>query len=191
MAAYNGEALVIQSMEAVSGLFGTWRKPLEQECKKNAESGFIVLVEERGTAFFSQYGSQVLFDDIDPEEKRTYQNIAFDLYYSLTAMGDTSGNRHGNLVVASGLERHLLTGNVVNVEQDEKGRNRYDIEPDRFSGYHRSMLLAVLAAQFFNPPTDEYLQEFFKYIGGTPDKPKPLRTIEAVIASRNANGGFQ
>ena len=188
LAAYNGEVLVIQKMEPISGLFGIWRQSLAKECKEYADKGFLILVEERTTDHFAQYGQRVLFDEVDPEQGRTLQNIALDEYFALTAMGDTGGNRFGNLVLQHGLERHQLNANMINVRQDEKGRSQYDIEPERFTGYHRALLMAVLGAQTFNPVNDDYLQRFYAAVGDRIDLPQHETTMTAIIQHRLNNG---
>lgn len=179
LAAYNGEVLVIQRMDQVAGLFGSWKNTLADECEKYREAGFDVLVEERQTDHFCQFGTRVLFDDIDPDDKTTYLTTALNHYFALTAMGDTGGSRYGNLIMGSGLERHILTANMINVENDEKGRNRYDIDPDRFTGYHRALLIAVLGAQILNPLSDTYLTAFFGLLD-TPVVTRPSATLSAI-----------
>lgn len=188
LAAYNGEVLVIQRMEQIAGLFGSWKASLAEECEKYRESGFDVLVEERQTDHFSQYGTRVLFDEIDPDEKATYLTTALNHYFAITGMGDTGGSRYGNLIMASGLERHILSANMVNVETDEKGRNRYDIDPDRFTGYHRAILIAVLGAQILNPLSDNYLSTFFGLLG-TAESTRPNQTLAAIEDYQNRKRG--
>lgn len=188
LAAFNGEVLVIQKMETIGGLFSLWHKPLAKECQEYADKNFLVLIEERTSDHFAQYGQRVLFDEVDPELGRTYQNIALDEYFALTAMGDSGGSRIGNLVLQRGLERHQFGGSMINVTQDEKGRNQYDIEPDRFTGHHRALLLAVLGAQTFNPVDDDYLKRFYAAVGDIIALPQHETTMNAVIQHRLNNG---
>ena len=171
LAAYDGSVLVVQSMTPVRGMFKNWKKPLLDRLEKRQQNGFVTVVEER-TDHFSEHSERILLGEPDPVTRRTWQNIALDHYYAMIAMGDGSGNQRGNLVLAKGLERHFLSSNI-NVEQDDKGRNKYDIDLDSLSGYNRALLLAVLAALCVNPINDRWLDEFLAATGNTLPKLRP------------------
>ena len=172
LAAYDGEVLVIHSMEQVSGFLKSWKAPLLNEIKTRQDQGFDVLIEER-TEHFRQVAPCTTFDTVDDGERRTILNIALDHYFALTSLGDVSAGRHGNIVFGKGLERYALTSNTVDVDQDDKGRNRYNIAQDQFTGYHRAMLLAVLNAMVLNPLSDRYIDALFSELWEAPGQRIP------------------
>lgn len=176
LAVYDGEVLVVSSMETISGFFNTWKTPLLEEIKAKQEAGFSVLIEER-TGHFENAASCTTFDVIDEGEGRTLLNVALDQYFALTGLGDVSKNRHGNIVFGKGLERYALNSNTVDVEQDDKGRNRYNIAQDNFTGYHRAMLLAVLNATVMNPINNSYIDALFDELWEEPVSKLPPALI--------------
>jgi len=152
-AVYNGEQLVFQVISPIKGPFSEWKDALIEEIEERKKRGFIVLIEER-TEHFSQYATQFSFEGIDPEEGRVNYYVALDWYFALENMG--------NLVLPPDSQNHAIRENKVDRMQDEKGRTKYVIEWDRFTGAQRVILLCVMAAVGMNPISDVYLDEFFE-----------------------------
>lgn len=178
VAAYDGEVLVVQKMEPIAGMFNRWKKPLLERIRQYQNLGFTVLVEER-TDHFSEDAHRLLLDEVDEQSGRTWQNVALDLYFSLIRLGDQSGNQRGNLVLHKSIQQYFLSENLINVSQDERGRNRYDIEAEGLKGWHRALLLTVLAALEINPMTDDYLDQFFAALDQS-SFTKPTSSLEAI-----------
>jgi len=171
-AVYNGEQLVFQVITQIRGVFTDWKKDLIKEIEQRKEKGFIVLVEER-TDHISQYATQFAFEDIDQVEGRVNYYVALDWYFSLSNMG--------NLVLPAESQNHAIRESKVDPQQDEKGRTKYVIDWDRFSGAQRVILLCVMAAVGMNPVSSVYLNEFFDGLDDdvSPDN-DPYKSFKAV-----------
>ncbi|WP_347361804.1 hypothetical protein [Vibrio vulnificus] len=183
-AVLNNDLLVITKLDKISGAFGTWKRKLKRDLKKKHEEGYHMIVEERGDDF-SEYAHKVLLEEADPNEKRGYMNIAFDHYFNLLRLGDTSdANQMGCLVLNKGLERHWIRDTAVNIIPDDRGRYRYDIDHGKFTGYQRAILLCVLAACEFNQVNQAYLDSFFDGINLEEDEPA-FSTLRRITIERD------
>lgn len=151
-AVYNGEQLVFQVISQIKGPFSEWKDSLIKEIEKRKKRGFVVLIEER-TEHVSQHATQFSFEDVDPEEGRVNYYVALDWYFALDNMG--------NLVLPAESQNYAIRENKIDRLQDEKGRTKYVIDWDRFSGAQRTILLCVMAAVGMNPVSGVYLDEFF------------------------------
>ena len=168
IAAYSDGALAVASMEKLGGVFRDWRKSLAESLTEKKEKGFSILIET-DNPYFAELGHCIRLDQIDDEERRTYQNIALDRYFSLQAMGDNASDKvgewRGNIRLAKSIQRHWLQSSNINIMQDEKGRSRYDIEQSSLTGYHRALLLSVLAATHFNIYDENSLVQMMEIFG--------------------------
>ena len=168
VSAYSDGALAIASMEKLGGTFRDWRKELSEKIESFKEKGFSILIET-DSPYFSESGHCIRLDQVDDEERRTYQNIALDRYFSLQAMGDNASDKvgewRGNIRMAKAIQRHWLQASNINITQDEKGRSRYDIEQSSLTGYHRALLLSVLAATHFNIYDENSLAQMMEIFG--------------------------
>ena len=166
--AYSDGALAIASMEKLGGVFRDWRKSLAESLIEKKEKGFSILIET-DNPYFAELGHCIRLDQIDEEERRTYQNIALDRYFSLQAMGDNVSDKvgewRGNIRLAKSIQRHWLQASNINIMQDEKGRSRYDIEQSSLNGYHRALLVAVLAATHFSFYDENSLAQMMEIFG--------------------------
>ena len=171
-AVYNGEQLVFQVISQIKGPFSEWKDSLIEEIEERKKRGFVVLIEER-TEHFSQHATQFSFEDIDPEEGRVNYYVALDWYFSLDNMG--------NLVLPADAQNQAIRENRIDRQQDEKGRTKYDIDWDTFSGAQRTILLCVMAAVGMNPVSGVYLDEFFNGLDDEilPDN-DPYKSFKAI-----------
>ena len=151
-AVYNGEQLVFQVIQQILGPFSEWKDALISEIEQRKKKGFIVLVEER-TDHIAQYATQFNFEDVDPEEGRINYYVALDWYFALENMG--------NMILPAESQNHAIRENRIDRQQDEKGRVKYNIDWEKFSGAQRTILLCVIAAVGLNPVSSVYLDEFF------------------------------
>jgi len=184
LAVWDGDLLIFHEITPIKGVFERWKPPLMEEMESRSSSGASVYIEDRSGSF-GDLGFQFTLDAIDSATGRTYQSIAMDEYYGLVAMSDASGARQGNIIVGKGLERVFFNENTVNITADDKGRNKYDIDPAAFTGQHRVMLMSVLAAKVFHTPTES---DFARMLGlsGFEDAPMHVRSLQA-IAGRGRN----
>ncbi len=186
ISAYHDGVLAIASMEELRGIFQTWRKTLADRIKKYQAAGLSVYIET-DNPYFEDSGHVLTLDTIDEVERRTYQNIALDRYFSMQSMGDSvndeKGQRRGNIRLGKSIQRHWINDSLINVSQDEKGRSRYDIEDGSLTGYHRALLLSVLAATHLNEFNDDSIAEFMDLIGIKTHK-SPLDRMDNIFAGR-------
>lgn len=180
LSAYSDGVLAIQKMEPLKGAFQSWREELKKKIEAYKEVGFLIYIESHHD-YFDDYGLRFKLDETDPVERRTYQNIALDNYYSMIAMGDSKGNFRGNIRLPTELKRYWITSNQVNLSQDEKGRNKYDIEDGRLSGFNRALLVSVLAVTHFIGQEEKDLNTFLNLIGLGPDNEEPPSRMENVL----------
>lgn len=180
-AVYNGEQLIFQVISQIRGLFRDWKTDLIEEIEERKKKGFIVLVEER-TDHISQHATQFSFEDLDPEEGRINYYVALDWYFAMENMG--------NLILPAESQNHAIRENKVDREQDEKGRTKYNIDWDRFSGAQRVILLCVMAAEGMNPVSSVYLDEFFNGLDDEtlPDN-DPYKSFKAITVGYDIERG--
>ncbi|WP_163836752.1 hypothetical protein [Spartinivicinus ruber] len=155
--AFNGEYLVIDQLTPLNGRLEQWQPGLLETVDNALNKQFLVLVEDVSRLF--NIGYTLTLDQSAPAENRSYQNIALDYYFALTGLGEIQGNQLGNIIFQHGLQRHQIHRNSINIDKDDKGRNRYDIDYQRFTGYQRAVLLLVLGALHFNPASRDYLTQ--------------------------------
>ncbi|EOW9480299.1 hypothetical protein ACOCG1_003370 [Vibrio cholerae] len=188
-AVFDDDLLVITHLEKISGAFGTWKKKLKRDLKQKHKDGYHMLIEERGDEF-TEFALKVLLEDADPVVRRAYMNIAFDHYFNLLNLGNASNaNQIGCMVLNSGLERHWIRENAVNIVPDDKGRNTYGIDHGAFTSYNRAILLCVLAACEFNVVNQEYLDTFFDAINvNDDDSTVALSTLRRITLDRDREG---
>ncbi len=173
LAVYNGELLVIRRMENYGGTLQSWLKQIGTDLQKYRDEGFDVIIESQNKQY-EDCGRVVTLDQIDEEERRTYQNIGLDHYYDMIQQGDVDGNRRGAISLPKAQQNRFLSENQVYVEQDEKGRNRYRVDADQggLNGYHKAIILSVLVAVHFNEVNDAYVERLVGMIDmQIPDSP--------------------
>ena len=171
-AVYNGEQLVFQLISPIKGPFSEWRDPLIKEIEMRKKKGFIVFVEEH-TDHIARHATQFFFEHVDPEEKRINYYMALDWYFSLDNMG--------NLILPTESQNHAIRENKIDRQQDEKGRTKYIIDWERFTGAQRTILLCVMAAVGVNPVSGNYLKEFFDGLDdGIAHYDDPWKSFKAV-----------
>lgn len=183
VSAYSDGALAIASMEKLGGTFRDWRKELSEKIESFRNKGFSILIET-DSPYFAECGHCIRLDQMDDEERRTYQNIALDRYFSLQAMGDNASDKvgewRGNIRMAKAIQRHWLQASNINITQDEKGRSRYDIEQSSLTGYHRALLLSVLAATHFNLYDENSLAQMMEIFGVKRNK-TPIERVNNIF----------
>ncbi len=84
-AVFDGENLVIQSLERIRGVLNTWKGPLIDEVIEKKRRGYTVVIEEMGNAV-SKCATRLMLDDID--RGKTKFMIALDHYYGMTHIGN-------------------------------------------------------------------------------------------------------
>jgi hypothetical protein len=170
---YNGEQLIFQAIHKINGFFKDWKPDLIREIEDRKKKGFIVLVEEK-TDHISQYATKFSFEDIDEDEGRVNYYVALDWYFSIENMG--------NLILPAENQRLAIRENRIEKLQDEKGRTKYNVDWDSFSGGQRTILLCVMAAVGLNPLSSLYLEQFFGGLdGGAPEEDQnPYRSYNAI-----------
>lgn len=173
---FNGQYLVVDQLTPLTGQLENWQPTLLDTLNDCLNKQFLVLMEDHSRLF--NIGFTFTLDQTAPAENRSYQNIALDYYFSLNGLGETQGNVLGNIIFQQGLQRHQIHRNSINIDKDDKGRNRYDIDYQRFTGYQRAVLLLVLGALHFNPASTEYLTQL---LGSKP--PDRLSHLPAGLAA--------
>jgi len=163
-AVYDGDMLTVAKAEPISGMFMSWKPRLIDDLKKAAADGFDILIEDR-TQTFQEYGFCLGFDEVYAEEGRTFLNVALDHYTSLTNMGEKKGSQRGRIILAGSLQSSWFSDETLDVEQDEKGRNRYRMDHSAFSSEQRCILLSILAGPVMHQMSDRYIGEFMDAIG--------------------------
>ena len=168
-AVFDGERLVIQRIEEIKGLFGTWKTPLIEEIELRKQTGFEVLVEEK-TDIISPFATKFLFEDMDQEEDRINWYVALDWFYAMKGLG--------NVIVPAGSEQYLPKEQTAERLADEKGRIKYNLNWDLLTGGHRVVLLCVMAT-VLNPISDQFLADMY----GTftlGERRDPLKSFRAI-----------
>jgi len=183
-AVYNGEQLVFQIIQQIKGLFSDWKDALKEEIETRKKRGFIVLVEER-TEHISQHGTQFSFEDVDTETGRVNYYEALDWYFALENMG--------NLILPAESQHYAIRANRIDIQQDEKGRVKYNINWDSFTGAQRAMLLCCMAALGANPVSSVYLDQYFGGLdGGKPEEEaNPYKSFRAITHGFDRKRGLE
>lgn len=159
---YDGTMLVVARMDRVEGNILTWRKNIAKDVKKAVDDGWLVLVEEMGDTV-SQHATPVLFSDPHPQEQRSMLSVALDWYFAMQASG--------SIQLQPGTETCRITESSVDVDMDERGRNRYSVDWQRIKGPQRAVLLACLAAEGYQPVSRAWIEELYAGIE-TPEEPE-------------------
>lgn len=140
---------------------GAWREELKEEIAAKANSGFVVIIEDR-SGIFSPHANSFCFDDV--HEGRTMLQHAFDWWFSM--------QNSGNLVLAEDLNRYAITqveNSVVDLKNDDKGRVLYVPEWDKFHGAHKALLLCVVAAMM-EPLSDHWFERMLAAFPPLPEE---------------------
>lgn len=157
-AVFDGETLVVASVQPINGFFSSWRDPLIKEVQERVAQGYIVLVEEK-TDYVARHATQYLLEDLtdDDGQKRSNYFDALDWY---CALADTN-----NLVLHPDYQQFNINasgeGGMFDRQQDDKGRSRYVVDWKRFHGGYRAVLLCVVAAMY-EPISERFLQSMFE-----------------------------
>ena len=171
---YDGAMLVVAKMERVEGNIFTWRRTLAKEVQKAVEDGWQVIVEEMGDTI-SQYATPVLFSDTHPQEKRPMLSVALDWYFAM--------HNAGTIQMQTGTELCRITESAVDVSADEKGRNRYSLDWHRVKGPQRAMMLACLAAEGYQPVSEQWISALYAGLDIEQEPDTPIRRFERAITA--------
>lgn len=148
-AAYNGEILFIFRVLPCND-----NSSLLSEIVDKKQQGFVILIEERTEHIVRQSGIDVCsfsFEARSPEGKINLYT-ALDYYFSMTAQGNS---RDKSLIqISPDYQNFYITDSAVDLENDEKGRNKYRVNWQVFNGGHKAILMAVMASIF--PPITQY-----------------------------------
>ena len=153
-AVYNGEQLVIQAVQPITGLFKSWKKPIIDEIKERKAKNFTVLVEEK-TDYIARYATSFLFDQKDEWENRINYYVVLDWYFAL--------ENSGNLIFPRDGKKYQIREQNIDRQQDDQGRTKYNINWEVFTGGHRAVLLCVAAAMM-QPLTGNYLETMYNQL---------------------------
>lgn len=152
-AIYDSERLFVMDCNPISGPPSEWKPALLNEIAEKVADGFVVLVEDR-TGIFCDNGTQFSFEEVD--DGRTMLHHAFDWWAALHGVG--------NLLLDEKVNRYNIRisgeGALVDCQQDEKGRIRYNVNWQSFHGGHKAVLMCVVAAMM-EPLSERYLSEMF------------------------------
>jgi hypothetical protein len=151
-AVYTGEKLVVQSIVPITGGFSEWQPTLAAEILHRKQNGFIVFVEEK-TDHFAQFATQFDFEAVDQETGRINYYEALDWYFALDNMG--------LLILPEDLQSHAIREKRIDRQHDEKGRTKYVVDWESFSGAQRVLLMCVMAAVGMHPVSDVYLEHLY------------------------------
>lgn len=171
---YDGAMLVVAKLERVEGNVFTWRKALAKEVAKAVEDGWQVIVEEMGDSI-SQYATPVLFSDPHPQENRPMLSVALDWYFAM--------HHAGTIQLQAGTETCRITESAVDVSTDEKGRNRYALDWHRVKGPQRAVMLACLAAEGYQPVSDQWISELYKGLDVEEEPETPIQRFERALSA--------
>lgn len=171
---YDGAMLVVAKMERVEGNIFTWRKEVAKEVAKAVEDGWQVIVEEMGDSI-SQYATPVLFSDPHPQENRPMLSVALDWYFAM--------HNAGTIQLQTGTEQCRITESAVDVSADEKGRNRYALDWHRVKGPQRALMLACLAAEGYQPVSEQWISELYKGLDIEEEPETPIQRFERAITA--------
>ncbi len=171
---YNGEFLSIKLITEIKGIFNLWKKPLIEEIKARNKTHYII-VEEK-TDHISKHAIPFSFDDFGDDGRINYY-MAIDWYKALENLGllqlPTKSTEFKKDFKAG------FSDEIIDPQQDEKGRVKYNIDWSRFTGVHRVILLCVYAAMY-DEMTENYLEEMFGHLGEPLNNNDPLRPFKAI-----------
>ncbi len=147
------EELIFLKIGTITGIFRDWKVKAKKKLAEAAELDMTIIIEDR-LNLFPDYFS-VDLGAPDPHDGRTYQNIAMDQYMGLASMGDTTTQKSGGETYTI-LGALVFTGKTIssalrpnsagiNVDYDDKGRPKYDLEAS-LTGAQRCLMLTTLAA---------------------------------------------
>lgn len=156
--------LAVLKMEELTGPFNKWRNVMKEKISVFQKEGLSVYIEADNFDYFSLFGTVIMLDQVDDVDKRTYQSIALDKYYSLTQMGSNTSTARGCLRLAKELQQHWITDDIVNVKFDDRGRRVYDVEAESFTTHQRALLCCVLAATHLNEYNEDACKELLGLI---------------------------
>ena len=168
-AVYNGEQLVVQRVLPVKGMFASWKSGLLQELEMRKESGFFAIVEER-TDHIARHGHQFDFETADYSDRINLYE-ALDYYFSL--------ENAGNIIYPKDGAHLRMTENKVDLQRDEKGRAKYNIDWAKIAAGQKAVLLCVVAA-VYPPICDTFLELMFGEGEGDSKERDPLRSFKAI-----------
>lgn len=177
-AAYDADIglIVIPRVFQITGAITNWRDALIEEIEQKKADNWIIMVEDKSD-LIADAAHKVELDDVDDLEGRIRLYIALDHYFSRYNMGLLT---LGDQAQRFGLHR----ANIIDREEDDKGRTRYRINQQLFKAGHRAVLLCVLAA--VNPPVGEF---YISQMVGKPDPPPwhfdPVRAFKAITIDRD------
>lgn len=146
---FGSKMLVIAGIKQLTGGFSFWSQKLISEIKDKISRGYVVLIEEK-TDYIAQYGSKFDFEAESPEGKVNLYT-ALDYYFAL--------QNSGNLQVHKDCANFIIRNNIAEKLQDDKGRTKYSINWDQFTGGHHALLLCVMGA-IMEPISERYLSAF-------------------------------
>lgn len=173
-AVYDGERMVVLGCTQIAGPPSEWKQDLLDEIQDKVNEGFVVLVEDR-TGTFCEYGTQFSFEEED--DGRTMLHHALDWWTAMQGVG--------NLLVEPEVERFNIRvsseGSMIDRQQDDKGRVKYNVQWQSFQGGHKAVLMCVVAAMM-EPISERYLEAMFAAddAANAIDDPPFLRTLSAL-----------
>lgn len=149
-AVFDGTRIIVADIVPLQGGFSAWSDALISEVREKVASGWVALIEEK-TDYVAQFGSKFDFEE-ESHEGKVNLYTALDYYFAI--------QNAGNVIMPDPVKRFLIRESHAEKLQDDKGRVKYSVNWEHFTGGHRALLLCVMAA-VMEPVSDRYLGAFF------------------------------
>lgn len=167
-----GDEIHYIKMESITGPFGMWKKKAKAALDDAKLKGWHILIDDVVNQF-SGYGLTIDLGAVEPDSGQTYQNIALNQYMARAALGieesKAAGSRAimilGALVFVGDVKNKAIRPNEskINIDFDDKGRPKYDIE-NGLSSPERALMLATLGVTGMSLQDENYAEELFAAI---------------------------
>jgi hypothetical protein len=181
-------------LENITGRFGKWKKVAAAKLVDAKARGWHVMIDDM-TSQFTGHGLTIDLGSVDPVTGRTFQNIALDQYMARAGLGieETRGAGEKQIQIIGSLVFVGMVGNAairpnaakINIDYDDNGRARYDIDGG-LSSKERAMMLVVLGITGTTIHDEHYAKELFSAIEAELDQtsePQLLGDVNSTIAT--------
>lgn len=148
----HGELYVLE-FKTISGRFKSWVAAAKEVLENAKAKGLDILIED-ANGLFGNYGLSIKLGALC-STGRTYQNEALDFYFGMARLGGHSSLKVGNrtehafgavIYVNNSVSSAIRPDATVNIDYDERGRARYDMEEELSPNQRCILLLSLCAA---------------------------------------------
>ena len=148
----HGELYILE-FKTITGRFKTWVATAKEILENAKSKGLRILIED-SNGLFGDWGMSINLGAIC-STGRTYQNEALDFYFGMARLGGRSSTKIGKrtehafgavVYIDSAISGAIQPDMTVNIDYDERGRARYDIEGELTPNQRCVLLLSLSAA---------------------------------------------